>query len=146
MLSVGHGLKLVQLCLPPNTHYKCPHHLRTEIGAEHFLFSWSQFAAARRAAWHARSKGLPQLKFLISLPPSAWFGRRGCSGIDSAASGSKSYAEKVARPAVDNATSRCFLIRHVGTEANFRSRRLFVWTAVSGRLTGSRNSGVTVQL
>ena len=119
MLSVGHGLKLVQLCLPPNTHYKCPHHLRTEIGAEHFLFSGSQFAAARRAAWRARSKGLPQLKFLISLPPSVWFGRRGCSGIDSAESCRNSYAVGVLRRAVQVRQGHLFSIARDVIEAFF---------------------------
>ena len=111
----------------------CPRHHRTKNCEALFIFPTAQLAAARRAKWHTSADGLPQLKFVISrLPPSAWFGRRGAPGIDSAESRSRSYAEQVARRPAEDAPAFCVAIIHAVTEAEFQSRPVSVWVAESG--------------
>ena len=80
---------------------------RTKNCVALFIFPRPQFEAARRATWHASAEGVPQLKSLISLPPSAWFGRRRAPGIDSVESRAKIHAAKVDRRAHGNPPS-CF--------------------------------------
>ena len=115
-----------------NFSYKCPRHHRTKNCELLFIFPAAQLAAACRAIWYTYAKVLPQLKFVISLPPSAWFGRRGAPGIDSAESRSRSYAEQVARRPAEDAPAFCVAIIHAVTEAEFQSRPVIVWVAESG--------------
>jgi hypothetical protein len=121
--------------------YKCPRHHRIKLGAAHFIFPWPQFEAARRATWHARSEGLPQLKSLISLPPWAWFGRRGSPGIDSAESCRNSYAVGLVLRAAEVCRGHLFVIALGTTEAFFGLRGVGERPACRTLMACRNNSG-----
>ena len=88
--------------------------------AQHSFFSPRRSRPpACRATWHTFAKGLPQLKFVISLPPSAWFGRRGAPGIDSAESCRNNCAVGVVRRASEVCRGCFFVFAHSVKEADF---------------------------
>ena len=103
----------------PYNPYKCPRHHRTKNCESRFIFPAAQLEAASRATWHARGKGLPQLKSLISLPPWARFGRRGAPGIDSAESCRNNCAVGVVRRASEVCRGCFFVFAHSVKEADF---------------------------
>ena len=92
---------------------------RTKNCESRFIFPAAQLAAARRATLHTCAKVPPQLKFVISLPPSAWFGRRGAPGIDSAKSARNSYVILVFRRAAEVRRGCFFGFLQSVTEAFF---------------------------
>ena len=119
--------------------YKCPRHHRTKNCEALFIFPTAQLAAARRAKWHRSADGLPQLKFVISLPPSAWFGRRAAPGTDSAKSACNSFVIEVFRRAAEVCRGCFFGIPQSVKEPDLRDMVLGMRTAYQG-LFRARNS------
>ena len=101
-----------------------PRHHRTKNCVSRFIFPAAQLAAARRATWHTCVKVPPQLKFVISLPPSTWFGRRGAPETHSAKSARNSYVIEVFRRAAEVCHGCFFGILQSVTEAFFLFRVL----------------------